>query len=311
MNTFTDNYFTINPQVQETLDQGRPVVALESTVITHGLPYPDNLTTAKAMEDAVREGGALPATIGIISGEIHVGLSDAQLAYLAGRANEGVRKCSRRDLPLVLAGGLDGGTTVAATMLLAHRAGISIFATGGIGGVHRGHPFDVSADLTELSRTPVAIVCSGAKSVLDLPATLEVLETNGVPVIGLGTDEMPAFFSRGSGLAAPSRLDTAAEVAEAILAHRALGLRNGLVVAVPVPEQDEFDPEQAEAAIEQVTKEADALGLKGPETTPWLLSRLAELTDGDSLRANVALLANNGRVAAEIAVALAGRSNES
>lgn len=311
MNELFDHYFNVNPQVQEALDQGRPVVALESTVITHGLPYPDNLTTAKAMEDAVREGGALPATIGIISGEIHVGLSDDQLAYLAGRTNEGVCKCSRRDLPLVLAGGLDGGTTVAATMLLAHRAGISIFATGGIGGVHRGHPFDVSADLTELSRTPVTVVCSGAKSVLDLPATLEVLETNGVPVIGLGTDEMPAFFSRRSGLAAPSRLDTAAEVAEAILAHRALGLRNGIVVAVPVPEQDEFDPEQAEAAIEQVTKEADALGLKGPETTPWLLGRLAELTDGDSLRANVALLANNGRVAAEIAAALAGGSIES
>lgn len=284
--------------------EGRPVVALESTVITHGLPYPENLTTARMMETAVREGGAVPATIAILGGRVHIGLTAEQLSYLATRAGEDVRKCSRRDLALAMAKGEDGATTVAGTMILARRAGIEVFATGGIGGVHRGHPFDVSADLNELGRTPVTVVCSGAKSILDLPLTLEVLETNGVPVIGYGTDELPAFFSRSSGLPVSVRLDTPEAVAAVIRARRELVLESGLLVTVPVPEGAAFDHEAAEAVIRQATEEADREGIHGAATTPWLLERVAALTGGRSQEANVALLRNNGRVAAAIAVAL-------
>ena len=282
----------------------RPVVALESTVITHGLPYPENVKTALNMEAAVRESGALPATVAVLQGEIHVGLTAEQVEYLGTRPANQVRKCSRRDLALALSRGEDGATTVAGTMIVAYRAGIELFATGGIGGVHRGHPFDVSADLNELGRTPVTVVCSGAKSILDLPLTREVLETNGVPVIGYGADEMPAFFSRSSGLSVDVRLDTPAEVAETILARRSLNLLSGLLVTVPVPEADEFDPQVAEEAIAQATREADEAGIYGPATTPWLLRRVAELTGGRSMKANLSLLANNGRVAGAIAVAL-------
>lgn len=296
---------SLHPEVAAALAAGRPVVALESTVISHGLPYPDNAATAQAMEAAVRHGGATPATTAIIGGRIHVGLTAEQIEYLASRPPDQVRKCSRRDLALAVAGREDGATTVAGTMILAHLAGIELFATGGIGGVHRGHPFDVSADLTELGRTPVTVVCSGAKSILDLPATREVLETQGVPVIGYRADELPAFFARGSGLAVDGRLETPAEVAAVICARRELGLQSGLLVAVPVPAADEFDAEQAEAAIAQAAGEADAAGINGPAATPWLLRRVAEITEGRSLRANTALLRNNALVAAQIAAALA------
>ncbi|MDX1613472.1 MAG: pseudouridine-5'-phosphate glycosidase [Candidatus Promineifilaceae bacterium] len=293
-----------HPTVQAALDAGQAVVALESTVISHGLPYPQNLETARAVETAVRQGGAVPATVAILSGQVHVGLDDDQLAYLASRSSDRVRKCSRRDLALAVANGEDGATTVAGTMIVARAAGIELFATGGIGGVHRGHPHDVSADLTELGRTAVTVVCAGPKSILDLTLTREVLETNGVPVIGYGIDEMPAFFSRRSGLDVDARLDRPEQVAALIRARRRLGLESGLLITVPIPESANFAAEEAEAAITQAALEADRAGIHGPATTPWLLQRVSELTQGRSLRANMALLTNNARVAAAIAVAL-------
>lgn len=300
----TPEFYHVHPEVKQAQAEGRPVVALESTVITHGLPYPDNLATARSMEAAVRQGGAVPATIAILHGQIHVGLTAEQLEYLATRPGEQVRKCSRRDLPLVLARGEDGATTVAGTMILAHLSGIELFATGGIGGVHRGHPFDVSADLTELGRTPITVVCSGAKSILDLALTREVLETNGVPVIGYGTAELPAFFTPFSGHAVDLRVDTPAEAAALIHARRQLGLQSGTLLVVPVPAGEACDPDLAENAAAQAAREADEQGIQGAAATPWLLRRVAQLTGGQSLRANVALLRNNGRVAAEVAAAL-------
>ncbi len=298
------NFIRIHPEVQAALADKRAIVALESTVITHGLPYPDNVKTAVAMQTAVREGGAIPATIAILKGIIHVGLTDDELEALGKMDGSTVRKCSRRDIPLAIARKEYGATTVAGTMILANEVGISVFATGGIGGVHRGHPFDVSADLTELGRTPVAVVSSGAKSILDLPATREVLETNGIPVIGYGADEMPAFFSLSSGLPVDARIDTPEEAAAIIRAHHALSLQNGILFTVPVPAADAFDPDDAEEAIAQATQEAEELHIHGKESTPWLLSRVVELTDGRSMRANMALLRNNGRVAGQIALAL-------
>ncbi len=297
--------FSFTPEVAEALAAGAPVVALESTVITHGLPYPQNVETAVAMATAVRQNGAIPATIAILQGQIHVGLSLAQLEYLGTRPEAQVRKCSRRDLPLILAQREDGATTVAGTMIIAHLAGIQVFATGGIGGVHRGHPFDVSADLMELGRTPVTVVCSGAKSILDLPATLEVLETQGVLVVGYGTETLPAFFTRSSGLPVNARLDTPSEVAAVIRARQALGLQSGMLVTVPVPAAWELSAEEVETAVAQATQEADTQGIQGAATTPWLLARLVELTNGRSLQANVSLLRHNGQVAAHIAAALA------
>jgi pseudouridine-5'-phosphate glycosidase len=299
-----DNFLQILPEVADAFAQNRPVVALESTVITHGLPYPDNVATADQMQTAVREGGAIPATIAIIQGKVHVGLTDDELEYLGQLAGTAVRKCSRRDIPLAIGSQENGATTVAGTMILANRVGIRLFATGGIGGVHRGHPFDISADLLELGRTPVTVVSSGAKSILDLPATREVLETHGVPIIGYGTDELPAFFARSSGLPVDIRLDTPEAVARVMQAHRQTGLQNGILVTVPVPEADACDPDMVEAAIAQATQEADAQGVHGPASTPWLLRRVVELTDGRSLQANTALLRNNGYVAATIARAL-------
>ena len=298
------DFIQIQAEVAEALTQNQPVVALESTVITHGLPYPDNVNTAVKMQTAVREGGALPATIAIIKGKVHVGLTDDELEYLGQLAGTAVRKCSRRDIPLAIGNQEDGATTVAGTMILAHLAGIHLFATGGIGGVHRGHPFDISADLLELGQTPVTVVSSGAKSILDLPATREVLETHGVPIIGYGTDELPAFFARSSGLPVDIRLDTPEAVARVMQAHQQLGQQNGLLVTVPVPEADACDPDMVEAAIDQATQEADKEGIHGPASTPWLLRRVVELTNGRSLQANVALLRNNGYVAANIARAL-------
>ena len=296
---------TIHDEVAAALHSGTPLVALESTVITHGLPYPENVSTALQMEAAVREGGAIPATIAIIQGRIHVGLNPEQIEYLALRPQHEIHKCSRRDLPLVLAQKLDGSTTVAGTMILAHLAGIAIFATGGIGGVHRGHPFDVSADLLELGRTPVTVVCSGAKSILDLPLTLEVLETQGVPVIGYQTDELPAFYSRTSGLRVSARLDTPVAIAQMIQARDQLGLATGILVTVPVPGAAELPTAEAERAITQAAREADEAGIYGAAATPWLLQRVAELTDGRSRTANQALLTQNGLVAGQIAAALA------
>ncbi len=298
------NFLQILPEVADALAQNKAVVALESTLITHGLPYPDNVETAVQMQTAVREGGAVPATIAILQGQVHVGLTDDELAYLGKLAGTAVRKCSRRDIPLALGNKENGATTVAGTMILAHQAGIRLFATGGIGGVHRGHPFDISADLLELGRTPVTVVSSGAKSILDLPATREVLETHGVPIIGYGTDELPAFFARSSGLPVDIRLDTPEAVARVVQAHQQAGLQNGILVAVPVPEADACDPEMVEAAIDQATQEADQQGIHGPAATPWLLRRVVELTNGRSLQANTALLRNNGYVAATIAQAL-------
>ncbi len=292
----------IHPEVRSALETGRPVVALESTLITHGLPRPKNLEVAQTLEATVREAEAVPATVAILGGQITVGLTEEQLAYLAEA--EDVRKCSRRDLPIVVGRGEDGATTVAGTMMAAHMAGIRVFATGGIGGVHRSHPFDVSADLLELGRTPVTVVCAGAKAILDLPLTLEVLETQGVPVIGYATDEFPAFYSRSSGLPVDVRCDTPEEVAAILRARDALKLPGGILVAAPVPPEDELPASEAEDAIVRALAEAEAQGITGRAVTPFLLARVSEITGETSLRANVALLLNNARVASAIAAAL-------
>lgn len=279
-----------------------PLVALESTVISHGLPYPHNLALAQEMEAIIRRHGAEPRTIAVIGGELRAGLGETDLHHLATARD--VRKVSRRDLPIVVARRSDGATTVATTMWIARRFGIEVFATGGIGGVHRGKGDDVSADLQELAQTPVIVVCAGAKAILDLPSTLEYLETYGVTVVGYGADEFPAFYSRHSGLAVDIRCDTAAEVAAIWRAKQALALPGGLLVTVPIPADMEIPAHEIEPAIAQAVAEADARGLRSAEVTPFLLTRLAELTGERSLRANLALLRNNAAVAAEIAVAL-------
>ncbi|RIK39690.1 MAG: pseudouridine-5-phosphate glycosidase [Chloroflexi bacterium] len=280
-----------------------PAVALESTVIAHGLPYPHNLALAQEMEQIIRTRGAEPRTIGIIQGELVAGLSEDQLRHLA--TAPAVRKVSRRDLPIVRAQKMDGATTVATTMWIAHRFGIEVFATGGIGGVHRGSGMDISADLQELAQTPVIVVCAGAKAILDLPATLEYLETFGVTVVGYGTDEFPAFYSRTSGLPVDVRCDTPQEVAALWRAKRELGLPGGLLVAVPVPAADELPAAEVEPLIEQAVAEAATRQIRSAEVTPFLLTRLSELSGERSLRANLALLKNNASAAAAIAVALA------
>ncbi len=295
---------SLSPEVSDALNTGIAVVALESTLITHGLPYPVNVETALAMEASVREAGAIPATVAVLKGKITVGITVDDVERLGSAPEGSVRKCSRRDLSIAVGLDEDGATTVAGTMIVAHMAGIRVFATGGIGGVHRGHPFDVSADLIELGRTPVAVVCSGAKSILDLPLTLEVLETQGVPVIGFGTDTLPAFFTRSSGLQVDVRVDTPQEAAKIVNASKRLGQRNGLLFTVPVPVEHELPQNVAESAIRQATEEADAQGVGGKAITPFVLQRVTELTDNQSRRANVVLLANNARVAAEIALAL-------
>jgi len=287
----------------------KPLVALESTVISHGLPYPQNLELAKEMESIIEMHGAQPKTIGIVDGELIAGLDEEQLMRFATEDN--VYKISRRDLPIAVARGWNGATTVATTMWIAHRAGIEVFATGGIGGVHRGSgslgdgSSDISADLQELAQTPVIVVCAGAKAILDLPATLEYLETFGVSIIGMGTDEFPAFYSRTSGLQVDTRCDSAAEVAEIWQAKKSLGLPGGLLVTVPIPESDEIPTNKIEPVIEQALGDAIQAGLRSAEVTPFLLTRIAELTGKRSLTANLALLKNNARAAAKIAVALA------
>jgi pseudouridine-5'-phosphate glycosidase len=290
----------LSSEVEAALHDKRPVVALESTLITHGLPWPENAATALAMEAAVRESGAVPATIAVLAGRITVGLSCEQIEDLAHRPYGLVRKCSRRDLPIVVARGEDGATTVAGTMIVAHRAGIRVFGTGGIGGVHRGAPFDVSADLAELGRTPVAVVCAGPKAILDLPLTLEVLETHGVPVIGLGTDTLPAFYTHSSGLPIDVRVETHQEAAAIIAAATRLDARHGVLVVVPVP-TSEASAGDIDAAIERAVADAEAQRIRGKAVTPFLLKRVSELSGGASQRANQALLVHNARTAGLIA----------
>lgn len=279
------------------------MVALESTVIAHGLPWPENLDLGRCMEATVSAGGATPATIAVLGGRARIGLTDEELRHVA--RSPGVAKVSRRDLAAIVARGGDGATTVATTMLLAHRAGIEVMATGGIGGVHRGDAPDVSADLPELARTPLVVVCSGAKAILDLPATLEWLETHGVPVLGFGTGELPAFYSRSSGLPLPTRVDSAAEVAAVVRAARGLGLASAVLVAVPCPAEAAVPAETIEAAIEAASQDAAREGIRGAELTPFLLARVAERTGGASRAANLALLVRNAEVAAAIAAELA------
>jgi pseudouridine-5'-phosphate glycosidase len=300
----TIDQLIIAPAVKAALAAKRPVVALESTIITHGMPYPANAGTAREVEAAVAAGGATPATIAIIEGALHVGLEPAELDALA--RDRTAAKASRRDLALYVAQGRTAGTTVAATMLVAARAGIAIFATGGIGGVHRGaeSSFDISADLIELSRTPVAVVCAGAKSILDLPKTLEVLETYGVPVIGYRTDEFPAFFSRSSGLRLEHHVESATAAAEAIRTHRLLGMTGGMLICNPLDPDDEVPAAEMTPRIEAALADAAAKGIAGKDVTPYLLDRLVELTGGKSLEANRKLIRSNARLAGEIAAAL-------
>jgi pseudouridine-5'-phosphate glycosidase len=299
---------SVAQEVVEALTSGRAVVALESTIVAHGMPYPENLDTAKTLESIVRAGGAVPATVAVLDGKLKIGLGSDDLLRIA-RGNE-VAKLSRRDLPLAVAGGGVGATTVSATMTAAALAGIRVFATGGIGGVHRGaeSSFDVSADLLELSRTSVAVVSAGAKAILDLPKTLEVLETYGVPVIGYRTHEFPAFYCRTSGLPVDRRVETAAEVAEIMAATWDLGLDGGLLVANPIPEPDALPREAVDGAIAAAVAEARVQGIGGKDATPFLLRRVAELTGGRSLKANMALVKNNVALAAEIAVVYAART---
>lgn len=293
----------ILPEVEAALCAGKPVVALESAVITHGLPRPQNLETARHLERVVREHGAVPATVAVLEGKPCVGLDDAELARLAESPRP--RKVSLRDLAACAVQGEDGGTTVAATMHLAHEAGIRVFATGGIGGVHRGQAFDVSADLPTLARIPMVVVCSGAKSILDLPLTLEWLETHGVPVVGYQTDRFPAFYCRDSGLPVDMRVDTPQALADFVRAHWDAGLRTAVLVGVPVPEEQALPDALVEEAIAHALAEAEREGVRGKAITPYLLERVARITEGRSLQANLALLARNAEVGARIAVCLA------
>lgn len=293
----------LSEEVAAALAENRPVVALESTVISHGLPYPANLELAQEMEQIVRDNGATPGTIALIAGQPAVGLTEAEIAKLADGSVE-VMKISRRDFGSAIARGYYGATTVAATMIVAHKAGIKVFATGGVGGVHRGDAQDVSADLIELSQTPVAVVCAGAKSILDLPRTLEWLETFGVPVIGYGTDEFPAFYTPQSGLSLTERADSAEETARIIGSQWNFGLLGGALVTVPIPAEEALPPEAIYPHIEQALTEAEEQHISGKDTTPFLLQRLVEITDGASLKANLALLKNNAAVAAQIAAEL-------
>ena len=298
------NYLDISPEVAAALAENRPVVALESTIISLGMPYPQNVQTALEVEATVRASGATPATIAIIDGRLKAGLSVDEIEQL-GQAGHAVAKVSRRDLPFIIAKQAMGATTVATTMMIAHMAGIKVFATGGIGGAHRGAQtsFDVSADLQELARTPVAVVCAGAKSILDLGLTLEYLETHGVPVVGYQTALLPAFFTRDSAFKVDYQLDSAAQIAQAMHAARALNLSAGMVIANPIPEQYTMPTASIDAAIEQALREADEQQILGKQATPFLLARVCELTGGDSLSSNIQLVLNNARLASAIAVA--------
>ena len=293
-------------EVSEALAAGRPVVALESTIISHGMPYPQNVETAMSVEKILREEGVVPATVGIVEGEGVVGLSADEIEEM-GRRGQQIPKVSRRDLPVIMAEGSWGATTVATTMILASKAGVEFFVTGGIGGVHRGaeHTFDVSADLEELARTNVTVICAGAKAILDLPKTLEVLETKGVPVLGYQTDELPAFYTRTSGLSVDRRVESPEEVARIVREKRDLELNGGVLVTNPIPQEWSMDPSVIGAAIDKALTEMDAAGIHGKECTPFLLAKVKEITGGDSLEANIQLVFNNARIGAAIACAYA------
>ena len=298
-------YLELSPAVKAALMAGEPVVALESTIISHGMPYPQNVETALRVEETVRQAGATPATIAVLGGKLKAGLTSSEIEYL-GKKGPAVTKASRRDLPVLVARGADGATTVATTMIIAHLAGIQVFATGGVGGVHRGAEttMDISADLEELGRTPVMVICAGAKSILDLGLTLEYLETKGVPVIGYGTEELPAFYTRTSGFKVDYRIDSPEELAAAFHAQQEMGLGGGMLVTNPIPEEWSMDPVRINAAIDQAVADAKSLGIHGKETTPYLLARVKELTGGDSLDANIQLVLNNARLGAQTARAL-------
>ncbi|MCI6013303.1 MAG: pseudouridine-5'-phosphate glycosidase [Firmicutes bacterium] len=297
-------FMDINPEVEKALEEGTPVIALESTIIAHGMPYPKNVETALAVEDVIRKNGAVPATIGIIGGRIKIGLTKEEVEYMATAKN--VLKVSRRDFPLAVAQKADGATTVAGTMIAANMAGIRLFVTGGIGGVHRGagESFDISADLEELKMTDVTVICAGVKSILDIAATLEYLETSGVPVITYGADEFPAFFSRKSGSPADCRLDTPKEIADLINAKDQMGLKGGVLVACPIPEEKEIPYEEIDVVIQQALKECEEQGIRGKKITPFLLSRVKDLTKGRSLEANIQLVLNNAEIGSKIAMNL-------
>ncbi|MCT4508251.1 MAG: pseudouridine-5'-phosphate glycosidase [Tepidibacter sp.] len=299
-----EKYLKINPEVKKALDEGTPVVALESTIISHGMPYPQNIEMAKTVESIIRENGAIPATIAILNGELKVGLSPEELEHLG--KSDSVLKASRRDLPFIVAKKLDGATTVASTMIIAALAGIKVFATGGIGGVHRGaqQTFDISADLQELAHTNVAVVCAGCKSILDIALTLEYLETNGVPVVGYKTQEFPAFYTRKSGFNVDYKVDSSAELALALKSKWNLNLNGGVVVSNPIPEEFEMDYDTINSAIEDALKEADEKGIRGKESTPFLLGKVKAITAGKSLDSNIQLVYNNAKVGAKLAVEL-------
>ncbi|WFD10140.1 pseudouridine-5'-phosphate glycosidase [Tepidibacter hydrothermalis] len=299
-----EKYLKINPEVKKALDEGTPVVALESTIISHGMPYPQNIEMAKTVESIIRENGAIPATIAILNGELKVGLNAEELEYLG--KSDSVLKASRRDLPFIVSKKLDGATTVASTMIIAALAGIKVFATGGIGGVHRGaqQTFDISADLQELAHTNVAVVCAGCKSILDIGLTLEYLETNGVPVVGYQTQEFPAFYTRKSGFNVDYKVDSSAELALALKSKWDLNLNGGVVVSNPIPEEFEMDYDTINSAIEDALKEADEKGIRGKESTPFLLGKVKAITAGKSLDSNIELVYNNAKVGAKLAVEL-------
>ena len=298
-------YLSISPEVQEALKAGKPVVALESTIISHGMPYPQNVETALKVEQTIRENGAVPATIAIIGGQLKAGCTPEEIEYL-GKKGQAVIKASRRDLPVLIARKADGATTVTTTMIIASMAGIRVFATGGIGGVHRGaqQTFDISADLEELAQTPVMVVCAGAKSILDLGLTLEYLETKGVPVIGYGTEELPAFYTRHSGFKVDYRIDTPEELAAAFKAKMDCGLKGGMLVTNPIPEEFSMPKEVIDKAIDQALREMDEAGVHGKQCTPFLLAKVKDLTGGESLASNIQLVLNNARLAAKTAKAL-------
>ena len=303
MTSLTRLNMHFSDEVRAALDKGAPVVALESTIITHGMPYPQNLEMARKVEAVIRENGAVPATIAVLKGEIHVGLGDSQLEQLA-QTTDAV-KTSSRDMAADIVQGLTAGTTVSATMRIASLAGIEIFATGGVGGVHRGaeDSFDISADLNELGMTETTVVCAGVKSILDIPKTLEYLETQRVPIIAYGSDDFPAFFTRTSGCKADHRLDSAEDIAKAMALHHALGSGTGILIANPIPEEDALTPEFINGTIEAAVKEAADQGVGGKQVTPFLLARINELSEGRSLKANIALVLNNAKLAALMAVA--------
>ncbi len=300
-----NKYLEVSEEVRQALAAGKPVVALESTIISHGMPYPQNVETALNVEKIIRENGAVPATIAIIGGKLKAGLTKDEIEYL-GKKGTDVIKASRRDLPVLAARGDDGATTVATTMIIAAMAVIRVFATGGVGGVHRGAEvtMDISADLEELAQTPVLVVCAGAKSILDLGLTLEYLETKGVPVIGYGTDELPAFYTRKSGFGVDYRLDTPDEVAAAFRAKLDMGLKGGMLVTNPIPEEYSMDPAVINKAIDEAVNEANRLGIKGKQTTPFLLAKIKDITGGDSLASNIRLVYNNAALAAQVAARL-------